>query len=254
MADERPTGDPGSEGAGDAADAAAEHAEGADGGDGALNQPTTEELLRQLAALKAQNELYERVLGPGPDDAGGDRPPTQDPRAVRAEQDETEQLEHEVKALALKKDPLSRALLAEKSARLHDRQQFGQALAALNEKVDMLALPETERGEFGGWLRQNRHRFADMEAARMAFKGSRAASAPTPPAGGGPRPTAAGRTVLRKDVDASPRPLPKQEHEARVMTNAQFKEEQERLRDAGDYEAARALGRAEREGSIIVND
>jgi len=209
----------------------------------------------EIIRLRAENAAYERLLqryGAAEPDAGNHSPTPDDGRAQELEQD-TQILEAEIASLAKSRDPLARMLIAEKQARLKERQMYGHAIGALNEKIEIAALPRDQQAPFKAWLKSNRSRFADFDAAQLAWEGEQARNRPaggTPPK---PLPAApAGRPTLVTDVEAHVRRVPAREAAERVMTDEQYDDAVSELHRTGDHEGARQMAAQYADGRIVV--
>jgi hypothetical protein len=212
----------------------------------------------ELAALRAKVEAFEMFIsrmGVAEPDAG-QHPPTPDNGRTPEQDEDSAILEAEIAALARSKDPLARMLVAEKRERLRERQLYGNAIAALNEKMEIAALPEATRDDFRNWLRRERHNYANFDAARLAYKGYRSENplpgAPSTTASGKTPPAPAPRPRLVMDVDAHARPMPAREAAERIMTDQQYDDLLTKLHSEGDHEGARALARKYADGEIVI--
>jgi hypothetical protein len=244
--DDALNGDPGSDGAGDGSghDPAAQP-EGTDGV--RANEDGQQAMAVQLAALQARNEMLERMLQQGAqvaDGRGAGHTPT--PDSERANYDP---LETELVALAARKDPAAVAVLRLKQQYAEQLQHIqntaGHALAAMNEKLELMAMSEADRGDFRAFLDKNRHRFADFEAARLAYAGMRASNATSatkkPQTVVRQSAEPAARQALVSDVETGVRPIPRRELAERVLDEAQFNAQLEKLRDDHRHDEARNL-------------
>lgn len=227
------------------------------GGNGQPDAPAEQpnaEVIELRAKLAAYEQFLSRMNVAEPD--AGQHPPTPDTGRTAEQDEDTAILEAEIASLAKSKDPLARMLVAEKRERLRERQLYGNAIGALNEKIEIAAMPEAQRDDFRAWLKGNRHNYANFDAARLAYKGYRSEN-PLPVAtstAGPARPAAAPapRPRLVQDVEAHARPMPAREAAERIMTEQQYDDILNKYHAAGDHEGARALARKYAEGDIVI--
>ena len=246
------------EGVSDEAEASAATPETTDGG-GEAEQPTTRQLLDEINALKAQ------LAAPPRRDAVA-TPPTADGtsyeddlRAKIAElSEEDANLEHEIAILAKQgRDPVAQGLLKQKKIAQLGLQATAIGLQKMQEQLFELNIPEEERDDWREFLKNNRHRHADLDAARDAFDGKRARQS----LADAKRTKARAEEVLadrkRGVVATGTREVPAAEMRERKgvtrMTESAFDTRVEQLRMAGDYEGARALLRNASEGLIELS-
>lgn len=257
-------GTPGSEGAGDAADAAAVASEGTDGG-GVGQEESIEELRAQLREQRAANAAYERMLERGEPAEGHDPPTGHGPRAaqspaVDAIDHELEEAEAQIRVLAGRKDPQSVYLMrkaeADRDRYLNLRDTVAKGMQMLYDEVQELKMPEAEREGFKRFRTENRGRFRDTEAARLAYDGFLARQArqqpqPATPTTRQPSPPAA---RPRPMVDTTVRPVPSREAAERTMRGSDFDAKVAELRASNRHGEANELQRRYADKELTLTD
>lgn len=146
------------------------------GGEAEEQQPTTQQLLDELNALKAQlanQPRQEAVATPPTADGPSYEEQLRGQMAELADQDAM--LEHEINILARNgNDPVAKGLLQQKKALRLALQATAFGLQKTQEQVFEFSIPEEDRAAWRDYLNKNRHRHADLDAARDAFEGKRA--------------------------------------------------------------------------------
>lgn len=243
------------EGVSDEAEASAATPETTDGG-GEAEQPSTQQLLDELNALKAQLSNLPRpeaVATP----PTADQPSFEDGlrQQMATLQEQEADLAHEIAILATRgNDPLAKAVLQQKKALQLSLQATAWGLQQTQEKVFEMELPADDRAAFREFKEKNRHRFGDLDAMRDAFDGQRARQSLAEVQ----KTKARAEEVLadrkRGVVATGTREVPAAEMRERKgvtrMTESAFDTRVEQLRATGDHDGARALLRQATQGLI----